>query len=91
MALEGARQMLRAWACLYANQARWQIGNKVHHLIAIEFVVGNWLPCPVTANEVEPALADIESDRFDFHDQVLRKNGWRPIIAALKETGRVIP
>jgi hypothetical protein len=27
---------------------------------------------PVAAYEVEPALADVEADRFDIHDDLLR-------------------
>jgi hypothetical protein len=34
--------------------------------------MGNRLSRTVAADEVEPTLADIETYRFDFHDDVLR-------------------
>jgi hypothetical protein len=69
--LEGASQVLRPWASLHAEKTRWQIGDEPHQLTAVEPVVRDGLSCLIAADKVEPALADVETNRFDVHGNVL--------------------
>jgi hypothetical protein len=44
----------------------------MHQLPAVELVMRDWLASSIAAYKIEPAVADIEADCFDVHDDLLR-------------------
>jgi hypothetical protein len=63
--------MLRARTGFHADQAGRKICDMAGELAAVELVASDRISRSVATDEVEPRLANVESDGFDVHDDLL--------------------
>jgi hypothetical protein len=71
VSLKGSGEMLRARTGFHADQAGRKICDMAGELAAVELVASDRISRSVATDEVEPRLANVESDGFDVHDDLL--------------------
>jgi hypothetical protein len=58
-----------------------------HQLPPVELMSGDRIPGSIATDEVKPSFADIETDCFDIHDDLLSLRCWERPLSGLKERG----